>query len=819
MTRISLAQSFLRPARSVPACLLLSLLPLSTSAQDNSAASCTANFESAEFQCENSTQQQPLEPISDHSLDWADRRQVPEELQDRQCLNCDGRYMDPLADVDRSIPPEVSDIVATAGSTEIKGNTVRLSGGVYVQQGYRHLSGDSAVLDREQRAGEVDGNITLREPGLLLRGEHAEVFSRSGEARVDQTQFVLHQQQLRGTATTLRRDTAGVLHIEEGKLSFCAPEDEDWALRADEIELDIAEGVGTARGTRIDLGGVPVFYFPWMRFPIDDRRRTGFLWPDVGSDTRGGVDISVPVYFNLAPNYDALYAPRFIQERGLNHELKMGYLGKHIGAWQFGGAYLKDDERYQDDYPEEDDHDRWLAVVQHKGLFDQRWRSEVDYSKASDVNYMKDLETSSLDSKRRTALLQLGSMDYLGEDWLLNLDVQQFQNLADDIREDYKKLPQFTAQYRQDGEPFRIDPILTAQYSNFDTDSNRVTGERLYVEAGATYPMQWTYGYVSPTAKYRALEYDLNRDENFIDSTPSAGSAMANVDGGLFFDRETSFQGKPFIHTLEPRFYYLYSEYEDQTDQPDFDSAELTFTYNQLFRETRFSGRDRLDDANQLSLGISSRFIDAEDGREELSASIGQIFYFRDREVRLNPLDQPLETGGSEIAAEVNFRPNRRLGLTTSLIWDPYTGDMNSGNFLTTYKEDDGSLYNLGYSYRRPLTLVTEEVPTEQAHFSTFFPMGRNWSLFAGINYSLEAHTSVEDMVGVEYDTCCWKVRLLHLRYYDTVPGQNPDFDNPELQREHSTQVQIVLKGMGGFGSRATSIMEDMIRGFEEREN
>jgi LPS-assembly protein len=790
-------------------CTLSLHLPLQ--AQDNSAGECEANGSTQTAACQVTPATGPAH------LDWQHRRQVPEQQRDDQCLRCDGAYVDPLGHLDRSQPPEAADINATAGSTEMRGSTVTFSDGVVVQQGYRQLRADSATLDRVERSGQLQGNIEIREPGLLLRGEQARIFSSTGEANIESSQFVLHQQHLRGEADIIDRDEHGILHIHGGKLSFCAPEDDEWLIRADELELDVDEGLGVARGARIDVAGVPIFYSPWLQFPLDDRRRTGLLWPDIGSDTRGGIDISVPVYINLAPDYDLLYAPRYIQERGTNHEVKARYLNRYIGMWTVGGAFMNDDKRYEDEYPDERNHDRWLGMIKHNGLFNQRWRSRVDYSRASDVNYMKDLETSSLDSKRRTALLQLGSLDYLGDKWMANLELQQFQSLADDINNDYKKLPQITGRYRPDGTPFKLDPILLAQYSSFDSDDNRVTGDRLYAEAGATYPMQWTYGFLRPMAKYRHLDYDLNEHKNYEENSPTSGAAMANLDGGLYFDRSTSLLGHRLLQTLEPRLYYLYSEFDDQTAQPDFDSAELTFTYNQLFRETRFSGRDRIDDANQVSVGLTTRFIDESDGREEFNASLGQIFYFRDREVRLNPNDEPLETGGSEVAGELTYYPNKRLSMRTSLVYDPYTDSMNSGNFQTSYLRDDGSIYNLGYSYRRPLTTVTAQTPTKQAHFSAYFPVGRNWRLFGGVNYSTEAHTSVEDMLGVEYDSCCWRVRLLHLRYYDTAAGQSdPDFDDPLLEREHSTQVQIVLKGMGGFGSRASSIMKDMIRGFTD---
>lgn len=791
------------------------LLPTSLWAQDTNESDCTANENGNQAAC--GGEPEAVDAV-EHPLDWVPLEAVPEAQRDLQCINCGGRYVDPLEGVDDRGNPEEAQIDAITNRTEMRGNEVLLSGGVEAVQGYRHLRADEAQIDREESSALLTGNVTLREPGILLRGERAEIYSRTGEVNVEKGLFLFHERHIRGTADLLDRDEEGLLHVHDGMFTYCAPSDKDWAIDAREIDLDLEEGLGVARNAKLRVSGVPIFYTPWLQFPLDDRRRTGFLWPDLGNDSTGGVDISAPIYFNLAPNYDAIYAPRYIEERGLLHELQLRYLNPLVGMWTVGGAYMNDDDKYRDQVPDERSHDRWLGLVKQNGLFEKRWRSRIDYSKASDVDYMKDLETSSLDSQRRTALLQLGSLDYLGDKWLVNLDVQQFQTLADDINEDYKKLPQLTGQYRAQGTPFQIEPVFLAQYSNFDSDEDRVTGQRLYAEAGAAYPMLWSYGFLKPTLKYRQLNYDLSEGPFFEDDSPSSGAALANLDGGLIFERDTRVADRDLLQTLEPRLYYLYSEYEEQTDQPDFDSAELTFTYSQLFRETRFSGRDRLDDANQLSVGLSTQFIDTSSGKTLFSASLGQIFYFRDRKVRLLPLDEALDESSSEIAGDLNFRPHDAIKLRTSLVYDPHSERMNSGHFTASYTPDNGSVFNLGYSFRRPLTTIVEQPVTEEAHASVYFPLDDNWRLFAAINYSLEANTSVEDMAGVEYDTCCWKVRLLHLRYYENVTGTVPDFDNPNLEREHSTQIQIVLKGMGGFGNRITGIMEDMIRGFEERE-
>ena len=810
-------------ARAHMAAILLGLiLPLASPAQDNNPGDCAVNGKSDIEDCSLAesvtTDLSTPDTGTARTLDWAPINTLPVEMHDRQCINCAGRYIDPLEGTTTKQPPEDAPIHAHANSTEMRDKEVILTGGVEAAQGYRHMHGDTAVIDRDQESATITGNVTLREPGILLLGERAQIYSKTGEATVDAGRFVFHEEHMRGNADMLQRDAQGLIHIHNGKFTYCAPGDSDWAIKTKTMKIDLDEGLATARGATLNVGDVPVFYTPWLRFPLDDRRRTGFLWPDFGNDSTGGLDITAPFYINLAPNYDALYSPRYIEERGLNHELKLRYLNPLIGHWTVGGAYMSNDDRYENDVPEERSHDRWLGQVKQNGLFEQRWRSRVDYSKASDVDYLRDLETSSLDAQRRTSLLQLGSLDYLGDSWLLSLQVQQFQSLADDINDDYKKLPQFTGQYRPSGTPFELAPVFLAQYSNFDTDENRVTGQRMYGEAGVTYPMLWTYGFLNPTVKYRQLNYDLSEGPFFTDDSPAAGTPLASLDGGLVFERQTSFAGKGLLQTLEPRLYYLYSEYEEQLDQPDFDSAELTFTYNQLFRETRFSGRDRLDDANQLAVGLTTRFIDDQNGKKLFSASLGQIFYFRDRKVRLLAVEPPLDESSSEMAGELTFTPNDKLNVRTSLIWDPHSGNMNSGHVQTSYLADNGSIFNVGYSYRRPLTTVNTQPVTEEANISGYFPVGNNWSVFGSMNYSMEANTSVEDMAGIEYDTCCWTVRLIHLRYYDNVTGSVPDFNNPNLEREHSTQFQITLKGMGGFGDRITSVMEDMIRGFEERE-
>lgn len=789
-------------------------LSFTATAQDSNPQDCSANKKDRPATCASATTVVIAPALT---FDWVPLEAVPESLRDRECIICEGRYIDPLADENKGSRPEKNEIRARADSSEVQEHEVVLTGDVTAVQGYRHTRSDQATIDRKNETATLTGNVTMREPGVLLMGDNAKIYSNTGEAVMYDAQYVFHDKHMRGNADILQRDENDVIHIHDGTFTYCAPGEDDWAVLSDNLEVDLEEGLATAYDATIEVEGVPVFYTPWLRLPLDDRRRTGFLWPDFGNDSDGGLDINVPFYFNLAPNYDALYGSRYIQERGLDHELQLRYMNPYVGNWLVAGAYLKNDARYRDQIPDNESADRWLGVVRQNGLFDERWRSRIDYSEASDIDYMKDLETANIDAQRSTSLLQMASVDYLGDNWLTSLRAQQFQSLADDIRKDYEELPQLTTLYRSTGTPFELQPVALAQYSNFGAAEDIVTGQRVYGEAGMSYPMLWRFGSLKPTLKYRQVDYELSDARTYPDSSPSAGSGLFDLDGSLIFERQTLFNDQSLLQTLEPRLYYLYSQREDQADQPIFDSAELTFTYNQLFRESRFSGHDRLDDANQIAGGITTRYIDEETGRDLLSASIGQIYYFEDRDVQLLRESPPETQSTSEIAGELGYAPTRQLGFRTSLVWDPHEENMDASFIQGSYKMDNGSIFNLGYAYRREYTEGLQP-QTEEARASTYLPLDNNWSIFAAINYSLEENLSVEDMIGVEYDTCCWTVRLLNLRYYNNVNGELPDFSNPDLERNQTLQFQILLKGMGGFGNRITNIMQDMIRGFQDRE-
>jgi LPS-assembly protein len=751
-------------------------------------------------------------------LDWQDGSATGETTHAQRSQRCGGRYADPLAGVDTSVDPASQPIEASGTESEIRENEVRLSGGVQAQQGYRQIRAVEAEFNRETGVGSLHGDVELREPGLFMRGATGTLNSDSGEATLTASQFVLHQRHIHGGADLITRHGNGNIDMDDAYYSYCPPQQHEWLLRAEDISLDLAEGVGTARDATIELGGIPILYTPYLEFPLDDRRKSGFLWAELGHDSNGGVDIATPYYFNLAPNYDATLTPRYIADRGLLTEVEGRFLGENTGYWELGGAWISGDDGYQEDFPD-DDGDRWLTAVEQQGLFAKRWRTEIDYTNVSDNDYFRDLGTTSLEIQQSTYINQTGQVSYLGDNWLTEVRLEEYKTISRDItRDPYRKLPQITLSRYAAERDFEPNLLLQSDYAYFDHDTD-VTGHRLYNSIGASYPMRWIWGYLKPTAKYRQINYDLDDAVNFNpqgNASPDAGAPLLNLDAGLFFERDLQWGETSYLQTLEPRLYYLWADREDQADLPDFDTSELTFTYDQLFRETRFSGRDRLDDANQVSLGLTTRIIDPLSGNERLTASIGQIYYFDDRLVNVGKPSEVDFEGSSSIAAEFNVAPVDELSFRSSWLWNTDNSELDQTYLQLSYQGPRQHIFNVGYNYRRYLGNDPTQSDIEQIDVATYLPLNNEWSVFLASLYDLEESDRINDMAGIEYNNCCWRVRLVYQRHLDQ---SNNTVDRSLAEHENATYLEFQLKGLGGIGNRVTGLLEEVIRGYTDSDD
>lgn len=812
-------------------------------------------------------------------LDWVPRDKLtPAQLAETGPY-CAGAYVEPPRpgmDDDTPMEDAPTYISAKASRYEQEKQIATLAGDVVLRQGSMQVEADEANLHQAENRGELVGNVKLRDKGALVVGDHAELQLDNGEAKIDNAEYVLHQSHTRGNALYAKRQEDAVIRLKDGTYTRCEPGDNAWHLKGNNIKLNPATGFGTATNVTLRVKDIPVFYTPYIYFPIDDRRQSGFLPPTIGSSSDTGFLLVTPYYFNLAPNYDATLYPRYMAKRGLLMEVEGRYLTRSSQG-QLGAAYLddKEDERkLMSEYEKK----RWLYSWKHTGGLDSRLLAEVDYTDISDPYYFDDLDTD-LGVDTPTFVNQRGTLTYRGDTYTAQLNAHAYELATISDITPYERLPQITLDGALPFQPGGLNFAYSTELVRFDrnlregnfTDKDgltspwldeniqglaRANGDRAHLEPSVSLPMNWTWGFLKPQVKYTYTQYDLDLDqqgkntllaEQTFHGSQDRQVPIYSVDSGLFFDRKTQFFGKPYTQTLEPRLFYLYVPEEDQTDIPLFDTGENTFNYSSLFRDNRFSGRDRIGDANQVSLGVTNRWIES-NGFERQRFSIGQAFYFQDRKVQLPGIDfrtrDDAQASVSPYALEYLYRFNRDWRITSDFNWDPDSHRTRSGSAMFHYQPEDNpnKVVNAGYRYRNDTIrydqstgnwvvgggdfgvegqpgFIKDYYKISQHDFSVIWPVVPQWSAIARWQFDYNRDRTLEAFGGFEYDSCCWKLRLIN-RYwvdYDEF-DQTPSTTNDS--GDHGIFLQIVLKGLGGVvGNAAEGFLEKGIQGYRERED
>jgi LPS-assembly protein len=678
-----------------------------------------------------------------------------------------------------------------------------LRGDVRIRQGPFAVTGAEALYDQASGLVAIQGPLTSRGDGFLLTGDRAEYNVDSGYLDIRSATFLLHGAEIRGTAGHLARTSADEVQIRQGLLTTCAPGQNDWSIVAAEIELDQAEGVGTAKHLRLQIKDVPVFYWPWASFPIDERRKSGFLYPAFGSSNAGnGGFLAVPYYLNLAPHYDATLTPQFISGRGLFTEAEGRYLSQ-FGQTELQVGYAGNDQEYADSEPGESG-ERWGLDFSTRATFSQNWTGYGDYSVVSDNDYLSDLNRS-LNISQATHLRRQGGFRYLGEAQQLDVSLSGYQTISDfiaDADRPYSQLPDVQYSGLADMGPVTLG--LYSQYTFFYRDNDDLTGldqangHRLRALPELALPLRSVWGYVLPSIALDYTRYNLD-DFGLGDTDVDRTVPVAEWDSGLYFDRRSSLFDVPYNQTLEPRLYYAWADAEaDQSLIPDFDTALRSFSFNDLFRRNRFTGGDRVGDANQLTVALTSRFNDLVTGRERARFSVGQVHYFDDREVTLAG-EGASDSSDSPWAGEVVLRPLEGLELRTSGLWEPDISETLEGRSQLVFHSDDYRyLASVGHSYRRN--------EFEQSDIGGVVPVTDRVSLIGRWAYDSGLDRTVGSLAGLEYNNCCWSIQLVHQNYL-----------TDEQQLDNQVLFRIELKGLGGSGGSSGQISEAII-GFDERE-
>lgn len=718
-----------------------------------------------------------------------------------------------FTDLPASQAPAGTSADRTRQNTEIGGDSLEGSvgqvlnytGNVLLHRGDQVLSTDHLSYDEEKETYEAEGSVRYQDSGMRLIAARARGDQGKDTHELEDIRYQLVAR--RGNGGAKRVEMKGDIGSLYGSTySTCPPDDHRWELRAQRIDVDTAAGMGTARNATLRVGKVPVLYLPWFRFPIDDRRRTGLLYPSVSQSSRNGFDWRQPIYLNLAPNYDATLNPRFMSKRGLQLGGEFRFLTP-TSRGVFDAAFLPSDnltDRERDTEIAEGvpvanrrARDRGFARFAGSQDFGPHWQARANLGWISDTRYLDDASNNINNGATSFVLSDLGLYGR-GHDWEASLMADHWQ-LADftltDANLPYNRLPRAQVRWQKRALPM-LEAGIDAEAVRFD-HAEFAGGSRIDLHPYLSLPLEGASWFVKPTLGWRYTGYALEKDRALPgrDNSPTRSLPITTLDAGLFFDRHTRFRGDDYLHTLEPRIFYFNAPYRDQSGIPLFDTRPLTFGWGQLFRDNRYSGADRQADGNQLTLAVSTRLIRESDGHEKLSASLGQIRYFEDARVTV-PGERPVEQGKSAWVVDVNYAPNDRWTIGASYQWDPKSGRRDLASLRTRYLIGDNGIVNLGYRYRRDLL--------EQADLSFLYPINPNWSLVGRYYYSMRDNQLLEGIAGVQWESCCIAVRLVDRRY---LRHRGEQLDN-------AIQLEIELKGLGSAGPDTEGRLRRAILGY-----
>lgn len=790
--------------------------------------------------------------VVSYKLDWVPQEELSAEQQKEIESGCCGAYIEPeRTDDEASLDPQDAPLRASADKAEwLQETTTVMEGNVRLTQGSRQLKADRVTLDNTTNIANVEGNISLREPNLLLVSEKARVNTNSKYATLQDAEFVMHDTRVRGTAGEIEHLENNTLILKDGAYTRCEPDSTAWLLKGTEITLDPNTETGKGKHVRLEVKGIPVFYAPYLQFPLGNQRDSGFLFPFIStSDSGDGLNFGIPYYFNLAPDYDLTATPRHIDGRGdmLETEfrhlsprfetiLNVAFLGNDDGGEDSDDEKLLEDAQrsfnqgnitqqqltnIQESTRAFEGEDRWLFNIDQKGGLSERWNTQIDFTKVSDIDYFRDLDTASLSVNSETHLKRLGLFSYRTDNWLYSIKAEEYQTLAENLNQPFRQSPRLNADgdYRLGNWELTLDHELVS-FSHRDKDAN-ITGERVRIDYEAQWDKEWLWGFFRPGVMVKHLSYQLDDNiQSGIDDNPSVSVPQGNLDMGLYFERDGTLLGDSYLQTFEPRIFYFYSDFEDQSEMTPlrFDTSELTFSYGQLFRTTRFSGGDRIDDANQLSVGLTTRFIETQTGIERLSLSLGQIYYFDERAVTLSGITNV--ANNSEIAAQIKAQIADSWQLNSSLQYDEEQQLMTRGNFSLRYRDDRFRLFNIDYRFVRssPTMLNGQEVDTdiEQASTSFLWPVYGDWSLIGRYNKDFTNDRDLEKFAGFEYNSCCYRVRVLWRRWLDNDLANI--IDDSLLEFDEGVFFEFQFKGLGGTGSTVNKVLSEGIYGYDRRE-
>lgn len=697
--------------------------------------------------------------------------------------------------------PNDNKIHVTADTSQGTYTRSDFNGAVQVQQGDRHLFAPHVTFLRDDNLFRADSGVTVGSPNAAIRGEGGLFHTDNKEAEFSSAEYYYSGAMggVNGRANDAKFNrTTNIDTFENVTYSTCDRAAPTWHLQAKHLTLDHNTNFGTAKNVTFQIKNTPVFWLPYMTFPINGQRVSGFLMPTIGDSSSRGFELTLPFYWNIAPNQDATITPHLMTARGVGLDGQYRFMTEHQYG-QLDGSFLPNDRKYDNDK-------RWQVDFKHQYKFNDHWHTDLRYQKVSDIDYTNDIN---------------GDLD-IYDDWYLErhftlygdnnpwgnvmLRFQDFQRVDPDVEESdkpFSRLPQLTYNKTWNVDNFKFD--LNGEAVRFQK-TGEGSANRFNTNGAMSYRFNPSYGFFEPKLSMDLTRYYFHpEDDAFRTGTRNRAVPTLSVDTGLYFDRDTKLAGESYTQTIEPRLFYLYTPYRDQSDIPKFDSSTRGLSWNWLFARNRFNGKDKIGDANQLTTALTTRFLRNSDGQEKLKLSVGQIQYFKDRKVGLygNIKD---DNSKSVFVTEGEYHIDSHWRLYGLSFWDPEKHRNRRDVVDLSYHLDADRYIGVGHRYNREnYERFDRDDDYNQISIRGGWRINPAWRVFARYDYSQEYNRTFNILGGLEYDDCCWAWRFVGRRSRD-----NPYDD----KMNNAFFLEFVFKGLGNLGSSTRQVLREEIPEF-----
>lgn len=720
--------------------------------------------------------------------------------------------------LDRSLPTPAAVISRTAqrgprvisadSIDAVTDKSVSAKGNVSLTQDNMAVTADQLDYDQITDLVTAPGKVRINRDGDLVTGAGLSLKVEAEIGRIGDATFFFSKSpdrpaqrfEARGAAQRMDFEGPNKERLYNAFYTTCKLDQSDWYLRVGELSLDRARNIGTGYSAIVEFKGVPILYMPYVTFPLNNDRKSGFLAPTIGSSSSSGLEMAVPYYWNIAPNLDATITPKIFTRRGLQLGAEVRYLNRDF-LGQVDTEYLPGDRLA--------DRDRYLASLRHYQNLEKwlapGWSASINAQKVSDDNYFRDLSTR-INNTAQTNLPRDLSLTYASEYGNLTARYLSFQTLqdptADRILVPYRLAPQVTFNMRPNRwNGYELNTI--GEFTSFEHPT-LVSGNRWLVYPSIAYPLTSSYGFIKPKIGFHATHYALTRNTAGFEGGARA-LPIISVDSGLAFERPARFFSQSITQTLEPRLFFLYVPFREQSKLPNFSTTDTDFSFAQIFNENLFVGGDRISDARQVTAAVTTRFIENLTGVERLRASIGQRYFFGTQRVTLTTTNAQALTditsgniSRSDFLAALSGQVSDKWTLDSGFQYSASTKQFQKANVAARYNADDGKLLNFSYRFTRDAL--------KQFDISTQWPFGKMapaWTLLARANYSMQDRRLIEGLLGVEYNQGCWEFRLVAHRFATAAEKYS-----------NSIQFQLELKGLSKLGVNPAETLKQNISGY-----